>query len=186
MITNRILGGMVAMLLLGAAPSRAEGFITPFIGYNFGGDSGNCPSLTNCTEKRTNVGVSIGSMGPVLGIEEDVSFARHFFGDTPETDNSVFSAMTNVLLGIGVGPARPYVLGGLGLIRPHVSAVGFGASKNAFGYDVGGGLTVSVAPHVGVRGDLRHLHTLANVDLPFFSSEHLNFWRGSAGLTIRF
>ena len=186
MITNRVLGSVAALFLLTAIPARADGFITPFVGYNFGGDSGNCPSLTNCNDKRTNFGVSIGAMGALFGIEEDFSFAKHFFGDTPGTDNSVFSAMTNVLVGIGVGPVQPYVLGGLGLIRSHVSTVGLSADKNAFGYDLGGGVTVSIAPHVGIRGDLRHLHTVEDVNVLLFSGQHLNFWRGSVGLALKF
>ena len=60
--------------------------IVPFVGYNFGGDSGsNCVSLTNCKEKRTNFGVSLVSMGPVFGLEEDISYAKNFFGETPGT-----------------------------------------------------------------------------------------------------
>src|SRR5688572_19595916 len=92
------------LLVLVSAPARADGFIVPFVGYNFGGDSGNCPSLTDCTEKRLNFGVAFGSMGPVVGFEQDISYARNFFGETPGAGNSVFSAMSNLLLGIGVGP----------------------------------------------------------------------------------
>ena len=96
---------MLALLLaVTSAPARADGLIVPFIGYNFGGDSGgDCLSLTNCKEKRTNYGVSLVSMGPVFGLEEDLSYAKNFFGDTPGQGNSVFSAMTNFMVGIGTG-----------------------------------------------------------------------------------
>jgi opacity protein-like surface antigen len=175
-----------AILLASAASARAEGFITPFVGYNFGGDSGNCATLTNCSTKRTNYGVSIGAMGPLFGIEEDLSFAQHFFGDSPNTDNSVFSAMTNLLVGIGVGPVQPYALAGVGLIRPHVSSPGFSADNNAFGWDLGGGVTVSVAPHVGIRGDIRHFHTVQDVNLSFFTGQRLDFFRASLGVALKF
>src|ERR1700730_8670019 len=128
------------LVALGSSPARADGFIIPFVGYNFGGDSGSeCASLTDCKVKRTNFGVSLVSMGPALGIEEDISYAKNFFGDTPGTANSVFSLRTNLLIGAGAGPVRPYVLGGVGLIRPHVSSLtgsltGLGGpAKNAFG-----------------------------------------------------
>lgn len=173
-------------LAISAVPAQAEGFITPFIGYNFGGDSGNCPAINDCSTKRTNYGVSIGEMGSLLGIEEDLSFAKHFFGDAPNSDNSVFSAMTNLLVGVGVGPVRPYALAGVGLIRPHVSSPGFSSDNNAFGWDLGVGLTVSVAPHVGIRGDVRHLHTFQDVDLSLLSSERLDFFRASLGVALRF
>ena len=168
-----------------ATSAHAEGFITPFIGYNFGGDSGNCPAINNCTTRRTNYGVSIGEMGSLFGIEEDLSFAKHFFGEAPNTDNSVFSAMTNLLVGIGVGPVRPYALAGVGLIRPHVSSPGFSADNNSFGWDLGGGVTVSVAPHVGIRGDIRHLHAFQNVALSFVTAQQrLDFFRASLGVAL--
>ena len=182
-----VLGTIIgAAILLNVAPVHADGFITPFIGYNFGGDSGNCPSLRNCSEKHTNYGVSFGAMGSVFGVEEDVSFAKHFFGDAPDSDNSVFSLMTNFLAGIGVGPVQPYALAGLGLIRQHASAFGLSASNNALGYDVGGGVRVSVVPHVGIRADIRHLHTLQDVNVPTFTGQRLNFLRASVGLAIKY
>jgi opacity protein-like surface antigen len=94
--------------------------------------------------------------------------------------------MTNLLVGVGIGPIHPYGLAGVGLIRPHVSTPGFSGENNGFGWDLGGGLTISVAPHIGIRGDVRHFHTADNVDLPFFTSQHLDFYRASAGLAIRF
>jgi hypothetical protein len=60
---------LVALTFVGrAAPARAEGFVSPFIGYNFGGDSG-CPQITNCDDKRLNAGVAIGALGSVFGVE---------------------------------------------------------------------------------------------------------------------
>lgn len=186
MRTMRAVLGMTVLFVLTAMPARAEGFITPFIGYNFGGDSGNCPSLTNCSQKHTNYGVSIGTMGPIFGVEEDISFAKNFFGDISGSDNSVFSAMTNLLVGVGVGPIQPYLLAGVGLIRPHVSSVSLSATGNTLGYDLGGGVTISVAPHVGIRGDLRHFHTIQDVNVLIFTGQRLDFIRASVGLALKF
>jgi hypothetical protein len=181
------------LLALTSAPARADSLIVPFVGYNFGGDSGSsCASLPDCKDKRTNVGVSFASMGPVFGLEEDISYAKNFFGDTPGAANSVFSLMTNLLIGVGVGPVRPYVLGGVGLIRPHVSSLtgsltGLGATgKNAFGYDLGGGVIGMFGSHVGIRGDLRHFHTFQDLNLVIFKGQKLDFWRASAGLALAF
>lgn len=181
-----IIGLTVGLALLLASPAHADGFITPFIGYNFGGDSGNCASLRNCQDHRENYGVSIGAMGTVFGIEEDISFAKNFFGEAPGADNSVFSAMTSLLVGVGVGPVQPYLLAGVGLIRPHVSSISFSGDNNSFGYDLGGGVTVSVAPHVGVRGDIRHLHTMQDVNVSIFTGQRLDFFRASVGLALKF
>ena len=183
----------LCLLALAARPARAEGFFTPFVGYNFGGDSSNCASLAACDDKRTNFGVSFGTMGAAFGFEEDVAFAQDFFGKVPGKDTSVFTAMSNLLIGIGGGPVRPYFLVGVGLIRPHTSldVTQFTADKNSLGYDIGGGVNAFFSKHLGVRGDVRHLETLQ--DVPFlgsigsqiFVNQKLDFWRASIGLTLR-
>jgi hypothetical protein len=50
-----------------------------------------------------------------------------------------------------------------------------------------------VTPHVGIRGDVRHFHTLQSLDVPLFDvatqvfvSQKLDFWRASVGLSLRF
>ena len=98
-------------------------------------------------------------MGTVFGFEEEISYAKNFFGDTPGAANSVFSAMSNVLIGAGIGPVRPYVVGGV---------------------------TAMFGSHVGIRGDLRHFHTLQDVNLLIFKGQKLDFWRASAGLALAF
>ena len=177
------------LFVLVPTPARADGFIVPFVGYNFGGDSG-CPSLTDCEEKRLNFGVAFGSMGTAIGFEQDISYAKNFFGETPGGDNSVFSFMSNLVVGPGVGPIRPYFVVGVGLIRPHVSSLvgsvtNFDASSNSFGYDLGGGLTLMFG-RVGIRGDVRRFKTLESIDLLIFPGEKLDFWRASAGLALTF
>ena len=91
----RYLGSAAIMLTVTAVPARADGFIVPFVGFNFGGDSGSdCVNLTNCEHKRMNFGVSLGSMGAVFGFEEEIGYAKNFFGETPGAANSVISAMS--------------------------------------------------------------------------------------------
>src|SRR5687767_13000640 len=63
-------------------PAAAQGFVSPLIGYDFGGDSG-CPEITGCEDKKLNVGVGLGTFGPILGFELDISYARDFFGTAP-------------------------------------------------------------------------------------------------------
>jgi hypothetical protein len=188
----RLVGLALVLLVAASAPARADGFIVPFLGFNFGGDSAStCPALTNCEEKRANFGVALGSMGTIFGFEEDISYAKNFFGETPTGENSVLTLMSNVMIGVGAGPVRPYFVGGVGLIRPHVSSLSgsittFDADKNAFGYDIGGGITGLFSRHVGIRGDLRHFKTMQDIDLFIFSDQKLNFWRASLGLALNF
>jgi hypothetical protein len=186
----------LSVLLFGVAalPAWADGFVTPFVGYNFGGDS-KCPTINvqGCEDRHSNFGVSFGKMGAVFGFEEDIAFAKDFFGTVPGVDSSVFTAMSNLLVGVGAGPIQPYFVVGLGVIRPHTSLTLANSDfdKYAIGYDIGGGLNGFFSKHVGVRGDLRLMHTaqdvpiLNSVTTPFAVNQKLDFWRASLGLVLR-
>ena len=52
-------------LLLAPLPAAAQGFITPFVGFNFGGDA-KCPEISWCEEKTTNFVVAVGTLCPVI------------------------------------------------------------------------------------------------------------------------
>jgi opacity protein-like surface antigen len=187
--SRRIVCLAVSLLAWAASPARADGFISPFVGFNFGGDSANCVSLTNCEEKRLNLGASIGSMNGVVGLEEDIAYARNFFGKTPGADNALLTLMTNMMIGVPAGPIRPYVVIGLGLVRSHVTLDTSSLTtlnKNAIGYDIGGGLNIFLTHGLGVRGDVRHIKTFQDITLGVFNNDQINFWRGSAGLTFSF
>ena len=176
------------LFVLTAAPARAAGFIAPFLGFSFGGDAANCPSLTNCEEKRMNWGASFGTTHGIFGFEQDIGYAPEFFGKTPGAENALLTVMSDFMVLVPAGPIQPYAIAGLGLIRPHATfnAAGLAVDKNALGYDVGGGINVYVQRHLGVRGDVRHMRTVHGVTLGLFSGDTLDFWRGSVGLTFRF
>ena len=185
---TRILVIAVALMSSFARPARADGFITPFLGFGFSGDSASCLSLTNCEERRNQWGVSFGTTHGIFGFEEDIAYAPDFFGKTPGGDNAMLTMMSNLMVVVPAGPIQPYALVGLGLMRPHVKfdALSLALNQNAFGYDIGGGLNIFFSRNVGVRGDLRRLRTFEDVTLGVFSTDKINFWRGSAGLTLRF
>jgi hypothetical protein len=189
-----VLALAVVLVNMAASPALADGFVTPFVGTNFGGDS-NCPQLSGCQNKPINFGVSLGKMGAVFGFEEDIAFANNFFGSVPGASSSVFTAMSNLLIGVGAGPVQPYVLLGMGVIRPPttLTLTNSDFDKYALGYDIGLGVNGFFSKHVGVRGDLRQMHTIQEV--PFLGSvssqdifapnTRLGFWRASVGLVLR-
>jgi len=179
-----------AFLLLGSASAaRAQGFISPFIGFNFGGDAG-CPEISGCEDKNLNLGVGVGSMGNVFGAELEFGYARNFFGEVPGLSSNVLTLMGNAMLAPKFGPVRPFALAGVGLIKTHAELTGSGlleTDNNQFGWNVGGGLMAFFGEHVGVRGDIRYFHSFQ--DLPFFGSltdQKLDFGRASAGLVFKF
>jgi opacity protein-like surface antigen len=186
-----LVASLLVVFTAAASPAaRAQGFISPFIGYNFGGDTG-CPSPTNCEDKRLNAGASIGARGGLLGIEEEFGYAKNFFGTAPDRSSSVLTLMTNLMIVPKIGPVAPYVLAGVGLLKTHVD---FSASSllttdnNNVGWDVGGGLMVFASGHVGVRGDLRYFHAFQNLTVLGFtlSDPKLDFGRASAALVLTF
>jgi len=185
-------------LLLSAAPAHADGFISPSIGVDFGGNAGSTLRGAANNSNKLNVGVAAGWMGGgVFGVEEDFSWAPNFFGSGGATiDNTrVITLMTNLIAGVPVGGqkgggVRPYVSAGVGLINQHVSSVGStgGFSENDFGFDLGAGVMGYFADHVGLRGDVRYFRSFQNTETNVVGLEvgHFAFYRASVGVLFRF
>ena len=189
----------LALLLGSMAPAtaRADVLLMPFIGVNFGGNSGR--ELSNAIDAgRLDWGASFAYMGAgVLGFEADIGYSPDFFGRTDLGGSSVLTAMGNLLIGIpfggqsGVG-FRPYVLAGLGVLRSQVDAFEDGASldNSEAAWDFGGGAMFFFGTNVGLRTDLRYVRTFGRVDLDISDGivrrGRLDFARASAGLIVRF
>jgi opacity protein-like surface antigen len=176
-----------------AAPALADGFVTPSIGANVGGDAGSCASASSCSSKHITYGVAAGFMGAgILGIEEEVSYAPNFFGSVPALgNNGVLTAMTNIIVGAPLGPVRPYVSGGIGVIRLNANLAPGGiatVNNTSLGYDLGGGVMGFFTSHVGLQADYHYIHSTRNVTLGGFSitNTELNFSRGTVGVVFRF
>jgi len=184
-----------ALILMGGARhAAAQGFISPFIGYNFGGSSG-CPAITNCEDKRADYGVSFGAVGSIVGFEAELGYTKNFFGQTVGQTSNVLTFMGNFMLAPKIGPVQPYGLAGLGLIRTSVEGTGVSTDQNQFGYDLGGGLMVFFGQHVGVRGDVRYFRSFQVLDflnlppnLPVLGlgGEKLDYGRAAVGVVFKF
>ena len=189
--THRFLLTMAAIGFIGtASPGYAQGFISPFVGYDFGGDA-KCAQLSGCTDTRLNVGVALGAMGSLIGFEEEVGYAPDFFGSGTGLNSSVLTVMSNLMLAPKIGPVRPYVLAGTGLMKSHVelkTASILTTDNNTVGWDVGGGVMGMISGHFGVRGDLRYFHSFKDLTVLGFTLENskLNFGRASVGAVLKF
>lgn len=185
-----LVGLSAALVAASATGARAQGFISPLIGYDFGGDA-SCPQITNCEDKRLNAGVALGTMGPVFGFEEEFAYAKDFFGKAPALSSSVLTVMSNVMLVPRIGPVRPYLLGGMGLIKSHAEFTPVSlltSDNNSIGWDVGGGVIVLATPHLGVRGDIRYFHAFQDAAIAGFIVQNpkLDFGRASVALVVAF
>ena len=180
------------ILVSAATTAGAQGFISPLIGYDFGGNSG-CQQLSNCQDKRLNIGVGIGTMGSILGFEEELADARNFFGSVPTQSSSVITLMSNLMIVPALGPIHPYALGGIGLVKTHVDFTAsnlLATNNNNLGWDLGGGVIAFLSGHVGIRGDIRHFHSFQQVTIPLVGTTlgdaRVTFGRASAALVFRF
>src|SRR5437870_12729342 len=115
-----VLAGAVA-IVLAPVQARADGWIAPWIGSAFG---------SNIDNGRGTFGVSAGGMGGgIVGGEVDFGYKPSFFGTkTDFGNNSVINLMGSVIVGVPIGGTygkgvRPYVLGGVGLIRTQLDGV---------------------------------------------------------------
>jgi opacity protein-like surface antigen len=184
---------LTIVLLFGASAAYAQGFVSPLLGYDFGGDSG-CAEATSCEDKRLNFGVAFGSMGHILGFEEEIADARNFFGEAGDQKSSVVTAMSNLMIVPAIGRVHPYVLIGLGLMKTHVEFTRADLANTdhaGVAWDIGGGVTVLFARHIGVRGDIRHMHSAKAFSFPFVGTtpsteQQLTFGRAAAALVFAF
>ena len=142
---------------------------------------------------KLSFGVRLGAMGGgVFGGDIDVGYTPDFFGKGTVFDSSgVLTVMGNVVVGLPLGPVRPYFLGGLGLVRRTVTyapGTGLGSvTDSRAAYSIGGGVNFFVSEHVGINADLRYFRNFSTgnslVDL---SDDPFNFARGSVGVTFKF
>jgi opacity protein-like surface antigen len=180
----------VGTALVGPTEAAAQGFIAPFIGFDYGGDSG-CQTAAGCKDKRSNLGVAVGKMGAALGGELEFGYARNFFGEAPGQSSNVLTLMTNLMIVPRIGVVHPYLLGGFGLIKTHAELTTgslLETDNNSFGWDLGGGVIVLFGGHVGVRGDIRRFSSFQERTILGFSlsNEKLSFQRASVGLVLAF
>ncbi len=193
-ITRTLLVGIVFIAILGnAARVQAQVVISPLVGYDFGGDAG-CPDLSDlieCEDRKINFGASIGVLGTLFGLEGEVAYAPDFFGKSTDLSSSVVTAMANILFVPRLGPVRPYVTVGLGVIKTHVELTSdslFTTDDNTLGWNVGGGVIGFVSDHVGLRGDLRYFHAFQDLSALGVTLEgsKLDYGRASVGVVLAF
>jgi opacity protein-like surface antigen len=132
----------------------------------------------------------------IIGGEFDFGYSPSFFGTENDFgNNNVLTGMGNVIVGIPIGGTsgggvRPYLTGGVGLIRTQIDGLFDevdGVSNNDFGFNLGAGVMGYFNDHVGLRGDIRYfrnLHEDDDSDIDF-DLGGFDFWRASIGLVIR-
>ncbi|MBP7777232.1 MAG: outer membrane beta-barrel protein [Acidobacteria bacterium] len=140
------------------------------------------------------------TFGGLLGIEFDasrLSLGRLDNVDFVDVDASITTYMGNLVLRAPTGPIQPYASAGVGVVRatgdvsvPFAGSV-ISASAQDVAWNFGGGLYLLPSENFGLRADLRRFQTgdvkwtditgFGDLPLPKF-----DFWRATAGVTIKF
>ena len=189
-MTTKVRGAVLAaMFVLVASPAFAQmnmsgrWFVSPLIGANTGGDT---------TSSSPAVGVSGGWLSDSwLGVEAELTWTPGFFEQDGFLINRRMRTFTgNALVQLpGASKARPYVVGGVGVLSPHLTEAGrfSDVDKQQMGFDVGGGV-MFWHNNVGVRGDVRYFRGMGDDEPNAFgiAFSEINFWRISTGMTVRF
>jgi len=177
---------VVALAGMMPAAAEAQAFITPFAGMPSGGDA---------PKSKITTGVSLAFMGDVAGFEVDLGYTPDFFAEQPGValvaDSNVTTLMGNLLLGVGEGKVRPYVVGGLGLVRSRIELGDLftNVNTNEWGVTAGGGVTGTLSERVGLRGDVRYIRGLQDPDNDNdldVTIGQFDFWRATAGVVFKF
>ena len=191
----------ICLVTLSCLPvaARADGYVSPFIGANFGGTVGTPLNLAIRDRNRVAFGAQFGGMGGgVFGAEVDFSYTQNFFAESEGIvqGNNLLTVVPAVIIGIPIGGqtgggVRPYFTAGAGLIRRDVDLGSLlSISKNDLAYSLGGGLMGFFGDHFGLRGDVRYFRNFQVDEFSFsgFSFERgtFNFTRASAGAIFRF
>jgi len=204
-----VMAAMSAVLITGVPRSAsADWLVTPFIGWNFGGaadvNGNGGASFENQFERKLDYGVSLSNMGAgAVGFEIDFGYSPNFFETGTASNNAfeftndsnVVTLTGNAIVGVPIGgrggSVRPYVVGGVGLIRSNLTdATGVFdvTNKNDFGFDVGAGVMGFFAQNIGLRGDFRYFRSFqgSSDNATGLGLSGFHFWRGSAGVTFKF
>jgi hypothetical protein len=201
-VTRRLLVPL-CVAWLQAANASADWLFTPFIGYKFGGTSRPTNVFVDLEPsegaRKVTLGGSVAILSDeILGIEADFSFIPGYFqADTAEptvSSSAVTTLMGNVLVAVPLAVTqyslRPYLVGGVGLIRaasdplPRVEPV-FAFRENLFGLNVGGGAIGSLTTRTSLRFELRHFTNLGGEENAVgFGRQRLSFWRATVGVAF--
>lgn len=179
-----------SLVLLAPAAAHAQAFISPLIGFDFGGDSG-CPEVTACEDKNLNAGVAVGSLGSIFGAELELAYAKNFFGEIPGAESSVMTVMANFMVAPRIGVVQPYGVIGAGLLKSRVEltpAALLETTNNDAAWNIGGGLFILLGDHFGVRGDIRYFHAFQELEVLGIGLDgaKLDFGRAAAAVVLRF
>lgn len=195
---SRVRTVAAALILLALTPigARADTLLIPFVGVNYGGDSGK--DVSDAVDaRRFNGGMSLTFMGGgVFGVEGDFGYSPDFYGKTDTGGSSILTATANLVVGLPFGGqhgfgVRPYAVGGVGMLKSSADfSQAASIDDNSVTWSAGGGLMVFFTTRVGMRIDFRYFRTFDDLEILGVtlaeSPGKVDFTRTSLGFIVRF
>jgi hypothetical protein len=191
---------VLAALIIWLSPSSAgaDWLLTPFIGGSFAPET-TFLIFEEGAGRTLTLGGSVALLSDgILGIEADVGHTPGFFeGNDPfglvltsRVTTLTGSLILAVPLSITRESLRPYVVAGIGLLQArskHAAGL-FPVDKDLLGVNIGAGAIGMVTPRTGLRFDVRYIKAASGADGPFARPglSRLSFWRGTAGVVLRY
>lgn len=188
-------------LIAGATPVWADWIVSPFLGVGFNGTTTFIDLENGAGETKLTFGGSGGWLSDgLLGVEINVGYTPGFFDTGDESRDaelvlgSSVTAVTGDLLvlvprAVLRDSLRPYVLGGVGLLRLRSDdiAEAFPISSNLLGLALGGGAFGRLTELTSLRFELRRISNLTRDDTaPALAATSLTFWRATIGVLISY
>jgi hypothetical protein len=188
---------LVCAALAFAAPAEADWHLAPFVGIKFGGGTTLVDLDDQAGNRKLTYGGTVRWVGRgIFGVEGDVGLVSNAL----EADHSVkvrsshaISAMGNVVVTAPLGwtrdSLRPYVSGGLGLIRERMDDAvnAFSYRRTLGGYNVGGGVVGFLTPFTGVKWDVRYFKGWGPAgEGTSFGSARISYWCGTMALVLKY
>ena len=194
----RILLFSLLLSCASSATANADFLFTPFLGSTFGGDTTLLDLDVGAASAKhwTFGGGAAWLSDQIFGVEADFAMTPGFFENSAGTGLVVSSRVTtltgNVIAALPLSVTReslrPYVTGGLGLMRASAEdLIGLNEGGNWVGLQLGAGAIGFINDRTGVRFDLRNSRSLSrDVTLLGERKSKLSFWRVTVGVTVRY
>lgn len=190
----------LAALIVCACPSSAaaDWLLTPFIGSSFAPETTLLIFEEGAGRALTLGGAAAFLSDGMLGLEAEVGHTAGFFeGSDPRglvLSSRVTTLTGSLLLAVPLSitreSLRPYLVTGVGLLQArskHAAGL-FPIDQNFLAVDVGAGAIGMIGPRTGLRFDVRYIKAASGADGPFARPglSRLSFWRGTAGVVLRY
>lgn len=185
---------VAVLLALVPSPAAAQWTVTAFVGATLSAESGLIDLEEALGKPHGVYGAALGWQRGWLGLDAEVARSDNFFqgsGELVEKGRAT-TVMGHVTFavpsGFFRGAVQPFVGIGAGLVRAEQKDLLdiFTRNTSLFGANIAGGVRIRLQPRIGLRADVRFFRTVDREAVGGFTSDYLQFWRMTTGVSFKF